>query len=253
MFLRHMYIHTRSPLLHQPFLKGRFVQLEPLSLEHHLQGLCAVGLDPLLWRWTPHAVTDAEAMKAYVQTAMEERDRGVSIPFVTTLPPERGFQGPGAGAGGMRSRDGLVPGAPRGGNIDDAIPSNSLLGKVVGSTRFGNIDLKNRKLEIGWTWVSRPWQRTAVNTEAKLLMLTYAFEQLRCIRVEFKTDALNLASRKAIARLGAKEEGVLRRHMITETGRFRDSVYFSILDDEWPAIKRRLEDGLLSYASSDVR
>jgi RimJ/RimL family protein N-acetyltransferase len=104
-----------------------------------------------------------------------------------------------------------------------------------------NIDLKNRRVEIGATWIGRPWQRSVVNTEAKYLMLRHAFETLHCARVELKTDALNERSRKAIGRLGAKEEGILRRHVLTDTGRMRDTVYFSILDDEWPVIKSRLE------------
>jgi RimJ/RimL family protein N-acetyltransferase len=114
----------------------------------------------------------------------------------------------------------------------------------VGSTRFGNIDPVNRRAEIGWTWINPAWQRTAINTEAKLLMLTHAFEVWKCIRVELKTDANNEQSRKAIARIGAREEGTLRNHMITETGRFRDSVYFSIIDSEWESIKTKLASKL---------
>jgi RimJ/RimL family protein N-acetyltransferase len=113
-------------------------------------------------------------------------------------------------------------------------------GRVIGSTRFGNIDKPNRKTEIGWTWIAPEWQRTFVNTEAKFLMLSHAFEVWNCIRVEFKTDALNEKSRNAIARIGAKEEGVFRNHMITESGRFRDSVYFSIIESEWESVKKGL-------------
>ncbi len=104
-----------------------------------------------------------------------------------------------------------------------------------------NIDGPNRRVEIGATWIAKPWQRTAINTEAKYLMLRHAFETLGCIRVELKTDALNQKSRDAILRIGAKEEGTLRQHMITSTGRLRDSVYFSILDSEWPKVKADLE------------
>jgi RimJ/RimL family protein N-acetyltransferase len=111
----------------------------------------------------------------------------------------------------------------------------------MGSTRFGNIDAPNHRVEIGWTWIGKPWQRTPVNTEAKFLMLQHAFEVWQCIRVEFKTDALNTRSRAAIARLGAKEEGIFRHHMITESGRLRDSVYFSIINDEWPEVKTLLQ------------
>jgi N-acetyltransferase len=114
-------------------------------------------------------------------------------------------------------------------------------GQVVGSTRFMNMDPPNRRVEIGSTWIAPQWQRTAVNTEAKYLMLRHAFEKWNCLRVELKTDALNHRSRKAILRLGAREEGTFRKHMVTWTGRVRDSVYFSIVDTEWPEIKAKLE------------
>jgi RimJ/RimL family protein N-acetyltransferase len=107
-----------------------------------------------------------------------------------------------------------------------------------------NIDQANRRVEIGATWIAAPWRRTAVNTEAKYLMLRHAFETLGCIRVELKTDSLNQRSRNAIRRIGAAEEGTLRQHMITWSGRLRDSVYFSVLDSEWPSVKRDLEQKL---------
>ncbi len=182
-------------------LTGRQVRLEPLS-PSHLDGLCAIGLDAPLWQWTTNRIQDREEMRDYIETALDEQQRGVSLPFVTLL---------------------------------------TATGQTVGSTRFANMDLKNRRVEIGWTWIGVPWQRTAVNTEAKYLMLCHAFETLGCQRVEFKTDALNSRSRQAILRLGAKEEGVLRRHMVTYSGRLRDTVYFSILDDEWPSVKARLQ------------
>ncbi len=182
-------------------LTGRQVRLEPLSLKH-LDGLCAIGLDASLWQWTTNRLRDREEMRDYIETALDEQQRGVSLPFATLL---------------------------------------TATGQTVGSTRFANMDLKNRRVEIGWTWIGVPWQRTAVNTEAKYLMLCHAFETLGCQRVEFKTDALNSRSRQAILRLGAKEEGVLRKHMVTYSGRLRDTVYFSILDDEWPSVKARLQ------------
>jgi RimJ/RimL family protein N-acetyltransferase len=117
-------------------------------------------------------------------------------------------------------------------------------GKPVGSTRFMNIDVVNRHVEIGSTFVGKAWQRTVVNTEAKYLMLRHAFETWGCFRVELKTDAINLRSRAAIRRIGAKEEGTLRRHIITWSGRVRDTVYFSILDSEWPGVKANLESML---------
>jgi len=182
-------------------LEGVQVRLEPLSLAH-LDGLCGVGLEPELWKWIPTQVRDREEMRAYVELALDEQRRGVSMPFATLLKAE---------------------------------------GRVVGSTRYGNVDLKNRRVEIGWTWIGKPWQRSAVNTEAKLLMLRHAFEVLGCTRVELKTDALNEKSRNAILRLGARQEGILRKHTLTYSGRMRDTVYFSILDDEWPAVKAGLE------------
>lgn len=190
-------------------LEGSHVRLEPLSLEHHA-ALCEAGLDEELWRLNPQPVTNAEEMRAYIAEALAGHARGMFLPFAT-------------------------------------IEKSS--GKAIGSTRFGNIELPNRRLEIGWTWIARPWQRTFVNTEAKYLMLRYAFEQLGCMRVEFKTDSLNERSRAAILRLGAKEEGIFRKHMTTNTGRIRHSVYFSIIDDEWPDVKKRLEAKLSPVSS----
>lgn len=181
-------------------LEGDFVRLEPLRLEHS-DNLFEVGAEESLWRWTTNVIKSAEDMKRYIETALDEERRGVSLPFVT---------------------------------IEKA--SN----KIVGSTRFGNIDTKNRRAEIGWTWINPAWQKTFVNTGAKFLMLQYAFEIWKCVRVELKTDALNEKSRRAILRIGATEEGILRRHMLTYTGRFRDTVYFSILDSEWSRVKENL-------------
>ncbi|HEX6369651.1 MAG TPA: GNAT family protein [Longimicrobium sp.] len=122
------------------------------------------------------------------------------------------------------------------------VSTDAATGQVVGSTRFANAE--DRRVEIGWTWIARPWQRTALNTEAKYLMLRHAFESLGLLRVELKTDVLNARSRAAILRIGAREEGVLRKHAVTEAGRVRDTVYFSVLDDEWPQVKTRLEQML---------
>jgi RimJ/RimL family protein N-acetyltransferase len=117
-------------------------------------------------------------------------------------------------------------------------------GTIVGSTRFGGMDATHRRVEIGWTWIVREWRRTAVNTEAKYLMLRHAFEVLGCNRVEFKTDELNERSRTALRRLGAREEGVFRNHMVTVSGRVRNTVYYSIINSEWPEVKIRLEEKL---------
>jgi RimJ/RimL family protein N-acetyltransferase len=182
-------------------LEGAHVRLEPLSLEH-LDALAAVGLDPELWRWTLTQNHTPDDMRRYVETALAEQRAGQSLPFATV---ERGS------------------------------------GRVVGSTRFATIERVHRRVEIGWTWIARPWQRTAVNTEAKYLMLRHAFEVWRCVRVELKTNAKNDRSRRAILRIGATEEGTLRKHYINADGTPRDSVYFSITDDEWPAVKERLE------------
>jgi RimJ/RimL family protein N-acetyltransferase len=181
-------------------LSGRIVRLVPLTLAH-VPGLARVGLDPELWRWIPSPVRSEAEMATYVEVALEEQRRGAAIPFAT---------------------------------LDQGS------GEVIGSTRFANISAADRRVEIGWTWVARAVQRTGANTEAKLLMLSHAFEVLRAVRVELKTDALNQQSRAAILRLGAKEEGILRKHRLTSSGRWRDTVYFSILDDEWPALKARL-------------
>ena len=185
-------------------LSGEFVQLERM-LPAHGPLLAAVGLDEELWRWIPDPVHTREEMLAYVEAALEQQTRGVSLPFTIV---ERAS------------------------------------GKIIGSTRYANIEHAHRRVEIGWTWIAVAWQRTAVNTECKYLLLRHAFETLGCIRVELKTDSLNEKSRKAIARIGAREEGVFRNHMITSTGRIRHSIYFSIVDSEWPQVKARLEEKL---------
>ena len=187
-------------------LEGRAAKLVPLSLSH-LQDLTQVGLDEDLWRWIPTQVRSGEEMAAYIETALEEQSRGVSLPF--------------------------------------AIIEKSS-GRAIGSTRYGNIDRAHRRVEIGWTWVAREWQCTAVNTECKYLLLRHAFESLGCIRVQLKTDSLNERSRAAILRIGAMQEGIFRNHMITPSGRIRHTVYFSIVDSEWPGVKARLEGKMKS-------
>ena len=137
--------------------------------------------------------------------------------------------------------------------VDEALADDSQLpfaiiengkGKIVGSSRYLNIRGEHRSLEIGWTWLGQDWQRTAVNTETKLLLLSHAFDRLGCIRVEFKTDSRNQRSQDALERIGATREGVLRNHMIVQGGHFRDSVFFSVIDSEWPTIKARLREKL---------
>lgn len=192
-------------------LEGRHIRLEALSLAHHAQ-LCAAGLDEAIWRWNPRgAVRTPEEMRAYIEHALEQQAAGESLPFATV---ER------------------------------------ISGCAVGSTRFAEIDRANRRVEIGYTWITPVWQRTAVNTEAKYLMLRHAFETLGCIRVELKTDSLNERSRAAIRRIGAHEEGIFRNHMVTASGRLRHSVYFSIIDSEWPQVKAALEAKLNGRVST---
>ena len=182
-------------------LTGPFVRLEPLQLAH-VPALARVGLDAALWRWVPTPITTPEEMHAYVALALDEQARGVALPFAI---------------------------------VDTAT------GEPIGSTRFGAIDRKNRRLEIGWTWLAATHQRTPANTNAKRLLLGHAFEALDAMRVELKTDALNEKSRNAILRIGATQEGIFRKHLITASGRVRDTVYVSILDTEWPEVRRRLD------------
>ena len=182
-------------------LEGRFVRLEPLTLDH-LDALCEVGLDPDLWQWTTAHVATRDDLRRYIETALAEQQAGTALPFATV---------------------------------------EKATGTPVGSTRFGNIAPAHRRVEIGWTWIGRPWQRTAVNTEAKRLMLAHAFETLGCLRVELKTDTLNERSRRAMERIGARPEGILRQHQITAQGRVRDTIFYSLLADEWPAVRARLD------------
>ena len=185
-------------------LEGRHVRLEPLTLEH-VEGLTTVGTDESIWRLSPDTIRTIDDMRSYAERAIAEQRHGTTLPFATIA-------------------------------IDNGGP--------VGSTRFAAIDVLNRRVEIGWTWIAPRWQRTAVNTEAKYLMLSHAFETWGCVRVELKTDALNERSRDAIRRIGGVEEGILRKHMLIPGGRWRDSAYYSILDDEWPDVRRRLESRL---------
>jgi RimJ/RimL family protein N-acetyltransferase len=184
-------------------LEGSVVRLEPLRREHAdlFWEVAKNDLDDV-FRWIPYSMKTPEDFQRLIDKAFEEQARGESVVFAT---------------------------------------AEQSSGRVIGSTRYMNIDRINRKVEIGSTWIAPAWQRTGVNTEAKYLMLRHAFEVWKCMRVELKTDALNQKSRNAILRIGAKEEGTLRKHLLTWTGRVRDTVYFSILDHEWPEVKTRLE------------
>jgi RimJ/RimL family protein N-acetyltransferase len=185
----------------EPVLAGTTVRLEPLR-EAHLDALCAIGLEPSVTRFMPVQLRTRELMAAYVRDAVAARAAGTAVPFVIAL----------AGAK-----------------------------TVVGTTRYMAVDRANRRLEIGSTWIGRDWQRTGVNTEAKYLLLSHAFEERGCLRVEFKTDSLNERSRAALLRIGAVQEGVFRSHLITDEGRVRHSVCFSITAEEWPVVRQRLE------------
>jgi len=200
---------STNPVISPLGLEGRHVRLEPLRAEH-AAALWEIAKNDLgdLFQWIPYPLKSLSDFEQFNRQVLEEQQRGLTIPFVTL---ERAS------------------------------------GQIVGTTRYMNMDLANRKVEIGSTWIAPPWQRTAINTEAKYLMLRHAFEVWDCLRVELKTDAMNQRSRKAILRLGAKEEGILRKHMLTWNGRQRDSVYFSILDTEWPQVKSNLKKMLGVY------
>lgn len=181
-------------------LSGTVVRLEQLSMAH-VPALTDVGLEPELWRLQPSPIASLDDMRNYVVTALTDQRQGTGLPFVI---------------------------------IDQTT------GQVIGSTRYMDMAPQHRRLEIGATWITSAHQRTGANTEAKLMLLTHAFEILRAIRVVFKTEVPNRQSRAALARIGAVEEGTFRKHLIAASGRTRDMVYFSILDDEWPKVKTAL-------------
>jgi RimJ/RimL family protein N-acetyltransferase len=181
-------------------LRGEHATLEPLSTSH-APALAKAAADGELWRLWYTGVAAPEKMDAYIATALDMRERLDAMPFV------------------VRQNE---------------------TGDIVGCTRYFNVDAANRRVEIGHTWYAKRVQRTPLNTECKLLLLSHAFEALGCIAVEFRTHWFNHASRAAIARLGAKQDGVLRNHAITADGIKRDTVVFSIIDSEWPAVRQHL-------------
>ncbi len=185
-------------------LSGRVARLEPLAAAH-LEGIRDAAADGELWRLWYTSVPAPERTQAWLDDALDMRERLGAMPFAV---------------------------------FDCAS------GDIVGSTRYFNVDAPNHRLEIGHTWYAKRAQRTAINTECKLLLLTHAFESLSCIAVEFRTHWFNHASRAAIARLGAKQDGVLRNHQLMPDGSRRDTVVFSILDGEWPAVKAQLRFSL---------
>ena len=185
----------------QPILIGQAVELRPL-LPEHAQALLDAAADGQLWNMKVTVVPGPETIGSYMATALDGRAAGTVMPFVIVR------------------RD---------------------TGAIVGSTRFWKIDRVNRKLEIGHTWLGESVQRSAVNTEAKYLLLSHAFEAMQCVRVQFTTDELNEKSRAAILRIGAKQEGIVRHERIMPDGRKRNSVRFSIIDEEWAEVKVMLE------------
>jgi len=187
-------------------LEGRHVRLEPLTLAHAPALLAALAEDESIWQWMSiEPPLSLEAMEQYIQGALAAQATGTEVAFVQIALAD---------------------------------------GRAYGSTRYLNISRKDRGLEIGWTWIGKRWQRTAVNTEAKFLLLRHAFESLGAARVQLKTDARNLQSQAAIERIGGVREGVLRKYQTTRGGYLRDTVMFSILADEWPAVKERLVEKL---------
>jgi N-acetyltransferase len=189
------------PFIEPVTLRGEVATLEPLEREH-TEALAQAAADGELWRLWYTQIPAPDGVEDYVATALDMRKRLDAMPFVVRA------------------------------NATNAI---------VGCTRFFNVDAKNRRLEIGATWYARSVQRTALNTECKLLLLTHAFEVLRCIAVEFRTHWFNHASRAAIARLGAKQDGVLRNHQLGTGGARRDTVVFSIIESEWPVVRQHLQ------------
>jgi RimJ/RimL family protein N-acetyltransferase len=189
------------PFIEPVTLRGKHATIEPLDATHE-DALNRAAADGEVWKLWYTSVAPPDKMGEYIATALDMRDRQGAMPFVV--------------------RD-------------------STDGEVVGCTRYFNVDAPNRRLEIGHTWYAKRAQRTAINTECKLMLLTHAFEKLACIAVEFRTHWFNHASREAIARLGAKQDAVLRNHQLMPDGSKRDTVVFSIIDGEWPAVKRHLK------------
>ena len=182
-------------------ISGSHAMLEPLSLDH-LAGMIEAVKDEELWNLWFTSIPSPETAEAYIKTALDMRENAGAMPFIVR---EKGT------------------------------------GKIIGCTRYFNVDESNQRLEIGYTWYSESYQRTGLNTECKYLLLTHAFEKLDAIAVEFRTHWHNFKSRAAIARLGAKQDGVLRNHQRSADGVYRDTVVFSIINLEWPVVKKSLE------------
>jgi len=182
-------------------LTGEHVRLEPMT-EAHILGLAEIGVGQSFWDFMLYGRMDSENdMRHWVMEILSRAEKGTDLPFAVI---------------------------------------HLASGRVAGATRYLNMMPRDRGLEVGGTWYGTEFQRTPVNTECKYLLFTYAFETLKCIRLQLKTDLRNERSQKAIERIGAKKEGVLRNHMILPDGRYRDSVFYSILDSEWPEVKKKI-------------
>ena len=192
-------------------LEGRYIVLRPPSIDDR-DGLSIAAIDGEIWNNRFSQFPNLNEIEKYIQEMLDLSSKGSILPFIT---------------------------------IHKA--SNT----IVGTTRYLNIDYENHRLEIGHTWIAKSWRKTYVNTEAKFLMLQYAFEKLACIAVEIRTDVLNTVSRQAIQRLGAKQDGILRHHKIMRDGRIRDTVCYSIIKSEWEQVKENLMKKLMKYDKQD--
>jgi len=196
-----------EPWARPVMLEGRLIRLEPLGLQH-LDDLATVAFDSATWAWTIARPTDRTGLTAWLEAAVASAAAGTEVPFAT---------------------------------IDRSS------GRAIGSTRFLSIVPEHRRLEIGWTWVGTDWRRSGVNREAKLLQLRHAFEALGANRVEFKTDSRNEPSRRALLGIGATFEGIFRNHIIMPDGPLRHSAYYSVIREEWPTVRARLEASLAAH------
>lgn len=203
-------VPAAAPWVEPVTLVGSRVRLESME-RSHLPGLVAAGADPATWTWMHAPLTDEASMRAWLEEALRNRDAGAEVPFATV---------------------------------------DATTGRVLGSTRFMSIVPAHRRLEIGWTWLAPAAHGTGANTEAKYLMLEHAFGRLGAMRVEFKTDARNQRSRAALAGIGGTFEGVFRRHQIMGNGRVRDSAWFAVVDEDWPAVRERLRTRLADQAAA---
>jgi N-acetyltransferase len=192
-------------------LVGRYIILRPPSIED-IEGLSIVARDGEIWNNRFSQFPNLNEIEKYIQEMLDLSSKGSILPFITIHKS-----------------------------------SNT----IVGTTRYLNIDYENHRLEIGHTWIAKSWRKTYVNTEAKFLMLQYAFEKLACIAVEIRTDVLNTVSRQAIQNLGAKQDGILRHHKIMKDGRIRDTVCYSIIKPEWKLVKENLMKKLMKYYKQD--